>query len=269
MTESPEGVTAMASPSLFKWPRAIGLLLMLVIVLLFVGRGVMVCIAEVGVYLWDDDLVEGGHYLALAKRGESTNRMRSLGMSTLNFHDTFLHLPANGQNYQQQKVEHSWLTWALYLSWQSGAGRNLNVSKSWDDPANFDTFRRRIKDYEIPNRNLPRFDERGYALSHIAGNDQLLGKEKPRLDDITDGTSNTLLAGTAAGKYEPWGKPGHLRDLTRGINRAPEGFGSPWSTGGAIVVMADGSVRTLSNETSPEVLRAMATPSGGEYIDEY
>jgi hypothetical protein len=267
MTESPEGVTAMASPSIFKWPRAIGLGLVLLVVVLFVGRSMMFCIAEVGVYLWDDDLVEGGRYVAFVHRPESEKRLRMVGMSAHNHFDTFLHLPANGNNYERHPVQHSWLTWAVRFSWQSGAAFTLDTSKAWDDPANFDTFHRRIKDYEIPNRNLPRFDARGYALSHIAGNDQLLRGEEPSLADITDGTSNTVLAGTAAGSYQPWGRPGHLRDLTKGINRSADGFGSPWTTGGATVVMADGSVRTLSNDTSPQVLRALATPAGGEEVE--
>ena len=111
--------------------------------------------------------------------------------------------------------------------------------------------------------------ERGYALAHIAGNQALLGVEKPTLTNIPDGAANTVLAGTAAGNFEPWGKPGHLRDLTRGINRSRDGFGSPWSTGGATMVFADGSVRNLSNDTSPEILRALATPAGSEPNHEY
>lgn len=183
--------------------------------------------------------------------------------------DNWSQLPANGPNAYHSAVEHSWLTWALAYDLQAGAFVKIDLSKSWNDPANATAFQRWIRSFEIPNRNLPRFDERGYALSHIAGNDQLFGKEKPTLADIKGETSNTVLAGTAAGNYAPWGKPGHLRDLTMGINKSPDGFGSPWSTGGAMFVMADGSVRSLSNDTSPQVLQALASPAGGEAIGEY
>jgi DNA invertase Pin-like site-specific DNA recombinase len=57
------------------------------------------------------------------------------------------------------------------------------------------------------------------------------------------------------------------RDPARGVNRSPYGFGGPVGAGGALFALADGSVRFVSERTSPAVLRALATPDGGEPID--
>jgi hypothetical protein len=59
------------------------------------------------------------------------------------------------------------------------------------------------------------------------------------------------------------------RDPMKGINQSPDGFGGPWEHGTAIV-LADGSVRTISKNISPAVLKALSTPNGGEPLpDDY
>jgi prepilin-type processing-associated H-X9-DG protein len=67
---------------------------------------------------------------------------------------------------------------------------------------------------------------------------------------------------------KPWGHPWQWRDPALGLNQSPDGFGSPDSQGRVHFLMADGSVRTFSTKTSPEVLRALATPNGKEQMPE-
>lgn len=45
-----------------------------------------------------------------------------------------------------------------------------------------------------------------------------------------------------------------------------DGFGGPWPNGGTQFAMADGSVRLLRDDIDPKVLRALATPAGGEEV---
>ena len=88
------------------------------------------------------------------------------------------------------------------------------------------------------------------------------------LKDFTNGTANTLFIGEVSANFQPWGKPSNCRDPVRGINKSPHGFGGPPGSGGALFAMADGSVRFFSDRVSPAVLKALATPDGGEPIDE-
>ncbi len=109
-------------------------------------------------------------------------------------------------------------------------------------------------------------DPAGYALSHYAGSAAMLGGDAAHtLSDVTDGTDSTILAGEVASGFKPWGDPANWRDVALGINRAPNGFGSPF-IGGASFLMVDGSIRFLKNTIDPNVLKALSTPAGGERV---
>lgn len=105
---------------------------------------------------------------------------------------------------------------------------------------------------------------------HYAGNMRLLGRTAPtKSDDITDGTSNTLMAGEIESGFRPWRDPGNLRDPALGIRPGKETFCGPWKyRQGAFFLKADGSVHFFSNRTNPKVLKALATPDSGDEIPE-
>ena len=67
-------------------------------------------------------------------------------------------------------------------------------------------------------------------------------------------------------EFRPWGHPANWRDPSDGINKSPDGFGGPRGSGGAQFVMADGSVRFVSDAISPRVLQALGTPNGREEV---
>jgi hypothetical protein len=135
----------------------------------------------------------------------------------------------------------------------------------------------------------PYFDADGFGYAHIAGNEHVLRIGKIEVDagkpqdgpwesvkqlreqgallssaDITDGTANTLLIGTVAENFKPWGHPTNVRDPASGIGRSPDGFAGPPAWGGAEFVMCDASVRFISNKTDQRVLQQLTTPAAGD-----
>jgi hypothetical protein len=96
--------------------------------------------------------------------------------------------------------------------------------------------------------------------------------------DISDGTSNTIMVIGSGELAAPWiqgggatvrgaqarttkdGKPDYFDDLM--------GFGSRGlAQKGAVVMMADGSVRTISANVDPKVFAAMCTIHGADSVD--
>jgi hypothetical protein len=109
--------------------------------------------------------------------------------------------------------------------------------------------------------SLPRSDPR----AGIFGYDQVA-----RPEEITDGTTNTIMLISSGKIVGAWASGG---GATIRAARAPyfdsiTGFGTASSPGsGALVAMADGSVKRISKEIDPAVFRALCTIHGGETVD--
>jgi prepilin-type processing-associated H-X9-DG protein len=245
---------------LLKYARGVGLLLLLLLVLGFAGLSACGVATEYGIYAYDDDLVAGGQLLSASKWGEARNRHWKVHSQLLNYQHTFSSISPPSD--VEGRPYHGWMALALPYGWQGGVSQFIDYQKPWDDGANKGAFGRRIQAYESPFRSLPRHNKDGYALAHIAGNSHIFdpGGHKLKVPTL-DGQSQTILAGDVAGNYQPWGKPRTERDPVLGINKSKDGFGGPWAGGGAMMVFADGSVRMMSKDTSPEVLRALANPA--------
>jgi hypothetical protein len=155
---------------------------------------------------------------------------------------------------------HSWETALLpYLMYDS---RDIDQSRSWADPVNQRYFKSVVPEFINPGfRTPPLTDADGYGLSHYADNVRVLGANtKLKHEDVRDGLSNTIAVGEVNAGFRPWGHPVNWRDP------AAREFGGLPRASGTWFVMADGSVRFIRDGVSPEVLRAMATPAGGEEI---
>jgi hypothetical protein len=105
----------------------------------------------------------------------------------------------------------------------------------------------------------------GYGISHYAGNTYIFDREKPMsIREMTDGTSNTMVAGSVATSFQPWGDPSNLRDPANGVGTGPNQYlHSPVGPPIATILMGDGSVRTFSPDVAPGVMDALAKPDDG------
>ncbi len=195
----------------------------------------------------------------------ATSNLHQIGLAQHAYHEDNKHLTLGGAFDARGNGMHGWQTMLLpYLKHREGF-KKVDFSKPWSDPVNADVMATHVYQFQNPAVREQR-DQQGPAFSHFPGNSHLLRVQPLKLDDIKDGTSNTILAGSAAKNFSPWGSPFNLRDPALGFN-APRGFGSPYGPR-VQIVFADGSVRMFSADTSPAVLRALATPNGGEVVPE-
>jgi hypothetical protein len=207
-------------------------------------------------------------YAEAERRNQSRHNLKGVGLAVHNYHDTFRHLPAGGTFDELGQPMHSWATGLLPYLNQTPLYNQVSRGLPWIAPENRAIFQTPVQAFVLPNpARRPGFTTDGYAAADYAANEYVIGPG-PRLTfgDITDGMSNTILAGAVVSRPRAWGDPLNWRDPGLGINTSSEGFGSPWRRDGCQFLFGDGSVTALSENTDPALLRKLATPHGGERI---
>jgi hypothetical protein len=194
-------------------------------------------------------------------RMTSSSNLKQIGLACHDYHDEMKSLPPGATFDDRGRMLHGWQTFLLPYIEQDNLYRHIDLERPWDDPANAPAFRVRLLVYLNPS--TPARNAEGLALSHYAANVHILGGSKPftleRIEAVK-GLSNTILAGEAAGNFKPWGYPSNWRDPARGLNRTPDGFGSPRRDKRVILFLfADGSVRSF-DDADPEFLKLLALP---------
>lgn len=217
----------------------------------------------------------------VAPRTQCRNNLRSITVGVHNWHDEHQRLPAPVTSADDE-LPVSWRITLLPYLGRADLGTGFDKSELWSDPANLLVAKRQPQEvYVCPSNRVPQ-DAQGrwytaYALP--TGVETPFPAEGPlTLEDISDGTSETLLFVEACGRNIVWTEPRDV-DATREeieINApgklagASEGLLSSWHRGGgATCALADGSVRFLSQHTSPDVLRALSTSDGGDDPGEF
>jgi hypothetical protein len=195
----------------------------------------------------------------------SRMRLKQVGFGVLDYHETFHQLP--GVTFDPQgRALHGWQTLILPFIEEDNVFKQINRELPWSHADNRPAFQTVIPGYLNPIASENTSPD-GYGLSHYAGNVRVLGTNAPlRIASFTNGASKTILAGEARGSFKPWGHPTSWRDPGLGINKSPDGFGNPGDDKSALLLMVDGSVRNVMASISPEVLKALAMPSGRSKI---
>jgi hypothetical protein len=204
-------------------------------------------------------------------RAVSLNNLKCIGLSVHNYateHDGSL--PPHAILSLEGSPNFGWATSLLPFLEQTNLYEHLELEKPWDDSANQELASRRLEIFLNPRVDGPT-EEHGYALLHYAVNSQLVRPDKSwSLDEISDkdGLGNTILCGEISNHFRPWAAPGSLRDPVQGIGDSPDQFGMEVEDGLVIFAFADGSSKPVSRDIDPKILKAWATPDGGEIIPE-
>jgi hypothetical protein len=223
-----------------------------------------------------------------ARRAQSKNNLKQIGLALHNYHDVFNKLPTGTHENEKLKPEKrlSWQADILPYLDQAPLYNRIDFAKAWDDDANADVARVQIPVYLNPSLTI---DPNGkVGVTHYVGLAGI-GKDGPLLKindpkagifgydrvvgfrDITDGTSNTMAVCDVSKEVGPWAAGGKstIRPLTKKpyIN-GPDGLGGI-HRGGMMVLIADGSVRFVSESINPDILEALVTIAGGEVVGDF
>lgn len=198
-----------------------------------------------------------------ALRSSSKGLQKQIGLAFHNYADLQGGFPPHTSTDPAGTPLHGWQTHVLPFVDQDPLHSRIDFAKAWDHPDNAAVFTTPIYTYAAVGRSQE-FSPRGFALTGFAANSQLLRvNDTVKLDDITDGVSNTITIGEIMEARPPWGQPGNVRDPGLGQKKGATTFGGPFE-GGTQFGFADGSVRFISEDIDPDVLKALATPAAGD-----
>lgn len=200
-----------------------------------------------------------------ARRTQCRNHLKQLGLALHNYHETHQGLPAAYTTNDEGQRLHSWRTLLLPQLENQTLYDTTDFSKPWNDPDNKLTPNFDVGFFQCPSTNLsPAFT--GYL--GLVGNSHVFHPGRIReFSEITDGTSTTVMVTELdVNTTVPWRSPQDIDGIAFvSLNEETETVHS----GGVETLMADGAVRFISLNLSPEIRQALATIAAGDKVEDY
>jgi len=196
-----------------------------------------------------------------ARRAQCVNNQKQIALAFHNFHSANDAFPGDIVG-KDGKPLLSWRVAILPYIEQQELYNKFKLDEPWDSPHNKPLLAEMPRAFLCPSR--PPGDKAHAHYQGFAGPHAMLepGRKVP-IQDVTDGTSNTVLVVESSGEV-PWTKPD---DLPFDPAAAPSLYGAGSKhPGGFNATFADGSVHFLKTTIRPEVLKNLITRDGGEVI---
>lgn len=211
--------------------------------------GAILLVVAIGLLLPAVSRVRGA-----AARMKDTNNLKQLSVGASNYQ-------SNNNAFPPPDGTLSWRFHILPYIEQENVYRAMNPREPWDGPTNRRFANTRVQAFVSATDPADVVDTR-YRV--FVGPNTLFPQGKPalRMADVTDGLSNTILI-VEAGEMVPWPQP---KELQYDRNGPLPKLGGP-HPGVFLVTMADGSVRAVSDKTSPDVLRGGIDPKDGKLFN--
>lgn len=195
-----------------------------------------------------------------SKRARSMNNMKQLCLAMHNYHDTYNAFPPAVVTDANGKPLYSGRVLLLPFLEQDNLYKAFNKDEAWDSPANRHLSDVRLAVFCDPAAPPGRGNQTDYLFVTGPGTVMEAKPGAPRIADIRDGTSNTLMMVEVRGSGVNWAQPSDL-EIAEPMTLPPGNHPQ-----GNIVGMYDGSVRFIGPNTSPQTIHALATRAGNEVV---
>lgn len=192
-----------------------------------------------------------------AARMRSVNNLKQLALAMHNYYAVNKQLPAAAVVGPDGKTVHSWRVAILPYLDQKKLYDEYKLDEPWDSDNNRKVLAQIPKVFKA-DENMAGEASSYYALT---GPDTMFPAKGTRFQDVTDGTSNTILL-VEAKRDTPWTKPDDIpydpkKPLPKLGGFFEQGFDAAY---------ADGSVHFIASAIEEKLLRALITKAGGEVI---
>lgn len=189
-----------------------------------------------------------------ARRTQSKNNLKQIGLALYNYQDTFQGLAPGGTFHADGRPHHGWMSSILPYIDASPIYFWIDFDQPWDSAENAGIFVEPYTTYQNPRvpMTVKSWD---YYPAHYSANSHLLGPNSFVKTEKIPGKSSMMLVGELHSSFVPWGCP--FNDLALESTNPQDAYGTP-GRDGWIVLMADGSCQALSDKIAPELLRALS-----------
>ncbi len=190
-----------------------------------------------------------------ARRVQSSNNLRQIGLSMHNYESAHRQLPVRVSKDANGKPLLSWRVALLPYMEQAALYQQFHLDEPWDSEHNIKLVERMPAVFSHPSFAGPR-GHTVYLAPFYEGT--VWSSDKPRFQDITDGLARTIAFFEVDDAHAvPWTKPDDLDLDNLDLLDCFRPMGSN-------AVIFDGSIRFLSKDIDELALEALVTSSGGE-----
>ena len=200
-----------------------------------------------------------------ARRSQCVNNLKQIALAMHNYVSTHGdRFPGSYNAGPNGKLLLSWRVHILPFLDQEALYKQFHLDEPWDSEHNKALIGQMPRTYACPSAN-PELVSQGKTCYLVPrGKDTIFpGAQGLKIQEITDGTSNTILVAEAGdGAAVTWTKPDDW-DVTGNPDWAPLKGHHP---NGTNMAFADGSVRFLSFAIDLGTLKKVLTAAGGEVI---
>lgn len=197
------------------------------------------------------------------------NTLKQFGLAMHNWHDVHKVFPAHANYSADEKPLLSWRVHLLpYLDNQE-LYNQFHLDEPWDSPHNKALIKQMPDIFKIPGSAVTEEGRTGIVFPILPDGSAITTGTKfgNRFQDITDGTSNTVMITVVDDEHSViWTKPG---DLTIDPDKPLQGLlkidlnVKPH----VLATFADGSIRSMPAEIDPELWLKILTCAGREVVE--
>lgn len=198
-----------------------------------------------------------------ARRTQSLNHLKQISLAMNNYHFANNCFPPAARCDKQGKPLLSWRVLILPYLEQQSLYEQFHLDESWDSPHNKALIAKIPDIYRSPNSKLVGRTLTNYVVP-VGPGAAFDGPKCIGIQDVRDGTSNTIMTLEADDAVAVvWTRPDDLpfdpKEPFKGLGHMVEG--------GFLAGYMDGSARFVPNKITPETMKALVTPNGGEVVN--